>query len=89
MLSQTLLKKKEGGRCLALEVMVATPAIKNLIREAKIFQIPSAMQQGVKDGMQTLEMHLAQLVKQGVIEDEVAYASANDPGVLRQLITGK
>ena len=85
-LSQTLLKRKEGGRCLALEVMVATPAIRNLIREAKIFQIPSAMQQGVKDGMQTLEAHLAQLIKTNVIDEEAGMAAANDPNGLRQLL---
>ncbi len=85
-LSQCLLPKKDGGRVMALEVMVANGAVRNLIREGKIFQIPSAMQQSVKDGMQTLEMHLAQLIKTQVIDEEVGYQFANDVNSLKTLL---
>jgi twitching motility protein PilT len=85
-LSQNLLPKVGGGRCLGLEVMVGNAAIRNLIREGKIFQIPSAMQGGLKEGMQTLEMHLVQLIKDGSITLETALERANDPGNLKQLM---
>jgi twitching motility protein PilT len=88
-LSQNLLAKVGGGRCLGLEVMVGNPAIRNLIREGKIFQIPSAMQAGMKEGMQTLEMHLAALIKAGTITEETGLERANDPGNLKQLLTGR
>jgi twitching motility protein PilT len=61
---QTLCKTVDGrGRVAAVEVMVATPAIRNLIREGKTHQIYSAMQAGAQYGMQTLDQHLADLVK--------------------------
>jgi twitching motility protein PilT len=61
---QTLCKTADGrGRVAAVEVMVATPAIRNLIREGKTHQIYSAMQAGAQYGMQTLDQHLAELVK--------------------------
>jgi twitching motility protein PilT len=85
-LSQNLLPKVGGGRCLGLEVMVANAAVRNLIREGKIFQIPSAMQAGVKEGMQTLEMHLVQLFKAGTITEETALERANDPNNFLQLL---
>ena len=87
-LSQNLLPKVGGGRCLGLEVMIGNAAIRNLIREGKIFQIPSAMQSGMKEGMQTLEMHLVQLIKAGTITEETALERANDPGNLKQLLSG-
>src|SRR5439155_12540546 len=59
-LSQALIPKIGGGRAMALEVMVTTPAIRNLIREEKIHQIYSAMQSGQKFGMQTMNMALDQ-----------------------------
>jgi twitching motility protein PilT len=65
---QQLLKTADGkGRVVATEVLVATPAIRNLIREGKTHQIYSAMQAGAKHGMATMDQHLAQLVKQGKI----------------------
>lgn len=88
-LSQTLVKNAEGKRTLVLEVMVANAAVRNLIREGKIFQIPSAMQSGVKEGMQTLEMHLTQLVRSKVLDEDKAMEVANDPNALRQLLTGR
>jgi len=62
-ITQTLLKKKAGGRIAALEILIGTPAVRNLIREGKIHQIPSAMQTGQKLGMQTLDMALIELVR--------------------------
>ncbi len=65
---QSLCKRSDGpGRSVAVEVMVATPAIRNLIREGKTHQIYSMLQAGSKQGMQTMDQHLANLVKQGRI----------------------
>tara|TARA_B100000427_G_scaffold227469_1_gene190901 strand:- start:308 stop:1321 length:1014 start_codon:yes stop_codon:yes gene_type:complete len=67
--TQRLLKTKDGqGRCGAFEVMKCTPPIQNLIREAKIHQIPSIMQTAVKDGMITMTKSLEELVKAGKID---------------------
>ncbi|WP_306298836.1 type IV pilus twitching motility protein PilT [Cellulomonas iranensis] len=69
---QTLCKRADGpGRAVATEVMVATPAIRNLIREGKTHQIYSAMQAGAQQGMHTMDQHLAELVKTGKISYEV------------------
>jgi twitching motility protein PilT len=68
---QTLCKTSDGqGRVVATEVLVATPAIRNLIREGKTHQIYTAMQAGAKFGMHTLDQHLAELVKSGRITYE-------------------
>jgi len=67
--AQTLVKKKGGGgRVAACEILVGVPAVRNLIREGKLHQIPSMMQTGQRVGMQTLDMALADLVKRGMIE---------------------
>jgi twitching motility protein PilT len=66
--AQTLVKKKGGGRIAACEVLVGVPAVRNLIREGKLHQIPSMMQTGQRAGMQTLDMALADLVRRGLIE---------------------
>jgi len=70
--AQTLLKKKGGGRIAACEILVGVPAIRNLIREAKLHQVPSMMQTGQRVGMQTLDMAIADLVKRGLIEPTAA-----------------
>jgi len=68
---QTLCKRADGpGRAVATEVLVATPAIRNLIREGKTHQIYSAMQAGAQQGMHTMDQHLAELVKIGKISYE-------------------
>jgi twitching motility protein PilT len=68
---QTLAKTRDGrGRAVATEVLVATPAIRNLIREGKTHQIYSAMQAGAKHGMHTMDQHLADLVMRGRISHE-------------------
>jgi twitching motility protein PilT len=70
---QTLCRTADGrGRVVATEVMVTTPAIRNLIREGKTHQIYSAMQAGAKHGMATMDQHLAELVKRGVVTYDAA-----------------
>ncbi|MDD2767286.1 MAG: type IV pilus twitching motility protein PilT [Methylococcus sp.] len=71
-ISQALVKKVSGGRTAAWEIMVGTPAIRNLIRESKIAQMYSAIQTGRKDGMQTLDQHLQELVEKSLITRQVA-----------------
>jgi twitching motility protein PilT len=76
-ISQTLLKTKDGaGRVAAHEIMIGTPAINNLIREAKIAQMYSAIQTGQQFGMQTLDQCLQELVKKGVITNAEARSKA-------------
>lgn len=73
------LVKKITGACVAVqEILVCTPAIRNLIREDKIAQIYSTMQTSGNSGMRTLEQHLLQLVSRGIITSEVAYGVANN-----------
>jgi twitching motility protein PilT len=79
-ISQTLLKTKDGsGRVAAHEIMVATPAIRNLIREAKIAQMYSAIQTGSNVGMQTLDQTLTDLVRRNVISAAAARSAAKIP----------
>jgi len=79
-IAQKLLKTKSGtGRVAACEIMVANTAIKNLIREDKIYQIPSLIQAGGKEGMQTLDMDLQRLLHQGKIERTDAIKIAENP----------
>ncbi|MCX8048113.1 MAG: type IV pilus twitching motility protein PilT [Methylohalobius sp.] len=75
-IAQTLLKKVNGGRTAAWEIMVGTPAIRNLIRENKVAQMYSAIQTGRKDGMQTLDQHLLELVEKGLISRQAARVKA-------------
>src|SRR3990172_1095 len=75
-ISQTLLKKKGGGRVAAHEIMIGTPAIRNLIRENKIAQMYSAIQTGQAFGMQTLDQNLKQLVDKGVVTRDDARGKA-------------
>ena len=82
--TQTLCKKKGGGRVAALEILVATPAVRNLIREGKIHQIPSAMQVGQKDGMQTMDMALVELVNRGLTSREEAQSRSMTPNLFGQ-----
>jgi twitching motility protein PilT len=84
-ISQTLLKTKDGsGRVAAHEIMVGTPAIRNLIREAKIAQMYSAIQTGQQYGMQTLDQNLQDLVKRNIVSSAEARSKAankdNFPG---------
>ena len=81
-MSQTLCKNSKGKRSLAYELMVNTPAIANLIRERKISQIYSQLQTGSKDGMNTLEQCLKNLVEEGEINQQEAMAKASNPKAL-------
>jgi twitching motility protein PilT len=79
-ISQTLLKTKDGGgRVAAHEIMIGTPAIRNLIREAKIAQMYSAIQTGSNVGMQTLDQNLTDLVRRNVISSSAARFAAKIP----------
>ena len=79
-ISQTLLKTKDGnGRVAAHEIMIGTPAIRNLIREAKIAQMYSAIQTGSNVGMQTLDQNLTDLVRRNIISSSAARAYAKIP----------
>jgi twitching motility protein PilT len=85
-LAQTLIPKIGGGRVMALEVMVATPAIRNLIREEKVHQIYSSLQAGSKYGMQTMNQALADLVRRRLITREHALNRSTVPDELIQLL---
>ncbi len=75
-ISQTLLKKNGGGRVAAHEIMIGTPAIRNLIRENKIAQMYSAIQTGQAHGMQTLDQNLNELVKKNIVSKQEAMSKA-------------
>jgi twitching motility protein PilT len=87
-ISQQLLVRKDGkGRCLAAEVMIPNPAIRNLIREEKVHQIYSQMQVGQsKFGMQTMSQALVGLVQRNLISPEDAVARATEPDEVRQML---
>ncbi|HAZ37984.1 MAG TPA: type IV pili twitching motility protein PilT [Clostridiaceae bacterium] len=84
---QQLIPKADGnGRVAALETMIATPAIKNLIREGKTYQIDSTIQTGGKYGMKTMDMSLVELYKSGVINYDDAMAYAVDRDIMSRMI---
>jgi twitching motility protein PilT len=85
-LSQQLIPKVGGGRVMALEIMVSTPAVRNLIREEKIHQIYSAMQSGQKFGMQTMNQALVELISRRQITREEAMNRSTNPEELAQLL---
>ncbi|GHD47180.1 type IV pilus twitching motility protein PilT [Mycetocola manganoxydans] len=87
--SQTLVPKASGsGRVVATEVMVITPALSNLIREGKTYQILSAMQAGKELGMHTMDQHLAELVNSGRVTRQAAEAKAHDPEGFTRMLNG-
>jgi twitching motility protein PilT len=83
--TQTLCKKVGGGRVAGLEVLLGTTAVRNLIREGKIHQIPSVMQTSQNVGMQTLEMHLRELVSKNLITRETAIEKTGLPDMFKEL----
>lgn len=86
-ISQQLLVRADGsGRVAALEIMVATPAIKNLIREGKSHQIDSAIQTGGKFGMKSMDMYLVDLYKKGVISYDETMTYCIDSDIMSRLI---
>jgi twitching motility protein PilT len=74
--AQSLLKKEGGGRVAALEIMMCTGAIRNLIREDKVAQMYSSIQTGQAKGMQTLDQHLTELVNKNIISKNIAHEAA-------------
>ncbi len=78
-ISQALLKKQGGGRVAAHEIMICTPAIRNLIREDKVAQMYSAIQSGAQHGSQTLDQCLKTLVEKRLVTREVAREKAKQP----------
>jgi twitching motility protein PilT len=85
-LSQQLIPRIGGGRVMALEIMVSTPAVRNLIREEKIHQIYSAMQSGQKFGMQTMNQALVELISRRQITRDEAMNRSTNPEELAQLL---
>ena len=82
--SQVLFKRIDiKSRCVALEICIATPAVRNLIRESKTYQIPSMMQTGKKYGMQLLDDSIMDLFSRGLIAADEAYIKANDKARFR------
>ena len=83
--AQKLLKVKGGGgRVPASEIMIANTAVKNLIREDKIYQIPSLIQSGSKEGMQSLDMDLQRLLQQGKVEKSDVIKVAENPEIFKK-----
>jgi twitching motility protein PilT len=86
-ITQTLIPTADGaGRAVACETLVPTAAVRNLIREGKTHQIPSAMQTGSAHGMQTMDAALAGLVRSGKITQRVAETRSSTPDELRRLL---
>ncbi|MRR15196.1 MAG: type IV pilus twitching motility protein PilT [Deltaproteobacteria bacterium] len=86
-ISQVIFKRADiRARCVALEILIATPAVRNLIREQKTYQIPSMIQTGKKYGMQLLDDSIMELYNRGWISGEDAYMKANDKGRFRSLL---
>ena len=87
-IAQTLFKRIDRkGRVVALEILIASPAVRNLIREGKTHQIPSMIQTGKKYGMILLDDSIMELYKKGMISAEEGYAKANEKSRFRPLLT--
>jgi twitching motility protein PilT len=85
--TQTLLPTADGsGRCVAAEILVPTPGVRNLIREGKSHQIYSLIQTGGSVGMQTMDTALARLVRAGKITMATAESRSSQPAELRKLV---
>jgi twitching motility protein PilT len=84
--SQILLPRKDGrGRVAIREMMVVTPAVANMIREGKPFMIYSAIETGRQFGMFSMDTSLADAIRSGLVETEVALSKAHDPATVRKL----
>jgi twitching motility protein PilT len=88
-LSQTLLPRISGGRIAAIEIMLCSPVIRELIRAAKIYDISTHMEICNIDGMQTLDQALAGLVRRGIVRLEDALVKSSNPATLKKLLTAK
>lgn len=87
-LSQCLLPRISGGRVAACEIMIANTAVRNLIRDGQSYKLPSVMQMSGKEGMQTLDQALADLVSKHVVTEEEAFKKSSKPEQLNNLIHG-
>ncbi len=85
-IAQNLFKKIPKGRIAAQEILIATPAVRNLVRENKTYQINSMIQTGKKYGMQLLDDHVMELLEKGLIYAEEAYQKANEKARFRPLL---
>lgn len=88
-LSQALLSRINGGRIAAFEVLIATNVIRRLIRDEKIFDITANIELGGKEGMQTLEQALADLVNRNIVSRQEATKQSSNPVKLQEFIEGK
>ena len=88
-ISQRLLKTKIGGRRVATEILFANPAIRNLIRENKIFQIYSVIQTNFNEGMCTMNSSLLKLIEEGVVDTKEAFNASSEKEELYQLLKKK
>jgi twitching motility protein PilT len=85
--AQVLFKRiDKKGRCAALEILIATPAVRNLIRESKTHQVNSMIQTGKKYGMQLLDDAIMELLNKGWIDPDEAYQKSNDKGRFRTFL---
>ncbi|MGI8540266.1 MAG: type IV pilus twitching motility protein PilT [Rubrobacteraceae bacterium] len=88
-ITQTLIPKRGGeGRAVSCEILIATPGVRNLIREGKNHQLYSAMQTGGKFGMQTMDASLVDLMRRGVVSREEAEKRSSNPDELKRLMEG-
>jgi len=85
-LSQTLLSRIEGGQIAAFEIMIAGSVTRRLIRDEKIFEIPSSIEIGSKEGMQTLDQALADLVRRNIVSSQEALKKSSNPVKLQALL---
>lgn len=88
-ISQLLIKKKDPGMVAAYEIMVASTAVRNTIRENKTFQLPQLLDTQMKQGMRSLNKSLSDLVKEKVVEPEEVLSIANDPDELKKILPPK
>jgi twitching motility protein PilT len=87
-ITQTLCKKVGGGRVAGLEILMGTTAVRNLIREGKIHQIPSVMQTSQGVGMQTMQMHIMELVELGLITRDTAIEKTGNADLFKEIDEG-
>jgi twitching motility protein PilT len=85
-IAQQLLKRKGGGRVAAQEILVGTPAVGNLIREGKTYQIPSVIQTGKRDGMIQMDQSIMAHLMAGAIDGDEAYRRAHDKALFKQYV---
>jgi len=88
-IAQILCRRIDGGRVAAREILLTSPAVSNLVREGKTFQIPSIIQTNRKVGMTTLNDSLVDLVERNVIEPKEAYMKSVDKAGIQSALTAK